>query len=124
MNLYKLTQSLNSGYDTYDSVIVAAENEHNAIRIHPRQEGFTFLSLQLSVESCNALCTGGTATLMVNWWELTDLNRNQYDYSLERLYYFDSDEWANTLNQVECELIGKAKEGTKSGVILSSYNAG
>ena len=35
MNLYKLTQEDNDGYDTYDSCIVAAENEERAKLIHP-----------------------------------------------------------------------------------------
>jgi hypothetical protein len=30
MNLYKIEQSANTGYDTYDSAIVAAENETEA----------------------------------------------------------------------------------------------
>jgi hypothetical protein len=35
MNLYKLTQEINTGYDTYDSCIVAAENEEKAVLITP-----------------------------------------------------------------------------------------
>lgn len=35
MKLYKLTQSESIGYDTYDSVIVCAENEDDAKSIHP-----------------------------------------------------------------------------------------
>jgi len=35
MNLYLLSQDFNCDYDTYDSVIVCAENEHEAKRIHP-----------------------------------------------------------------------------------------
>lgn len=32
--------------------------------------------------------------------------------------------WANTPDQVQVEWIGTAKEGTESGIILSSFNAG
>ena len=35
MNLYLLTQSVNRGYDTYDSCVVAAESEAEAVRMHP-----------------------------------------------------------------------------------------
>lgn len=35
MNLYLLTQSTVTGYDTYDSAVVAAESEDNARKIHP-----------------------------------------------------------------------------------------
>ena len=35
MNLYKISQNENIGYDTYDSAIVAAESEDKAKLIHP-----------------------------------------------------------------------------------------
>lgn len=35
MNIYKLTNNLTSGYDTYDSVIVAAKSPAQAVKIHP-----------------------------------------------------------------------------------------
>lgn len=35
MNLYKISQSVNNGYDTYDSAVVAAESEEQAKTIHP-----------------------------------------------------------------------------------------
>ena len=35
MNLYKLTQDANNGYDTFDSCIVAAETDEKAQQIHP-----------------------------------------------------------------------------------------
>ena len=35
MKLYLLTQNDNTGYDTYDSCIVCAENEQDAITISP-----------------------------------------------------------------------------------------
>jgi hypothetical protein len=37
MNLYLLEQSVNNGYDTYDSVVVAAETEEEAKFIHPSE---------------------------------------------------------------------------------------
>ena len=35
MKLYKLSQSVNNEYDTYDSAIVCAENKEDAISINP-----------------------------------------------------------------------------------------
>lgn len=37
MNIYLLTQTLNIGYDTYDSCVVAAANEQDAVKIHPSE---------------------------------------------------------------------------------------
>ena len=35
MNIYKISQEANTGYDTYDSAIVAAETEEDARNISP-----------------------------------------------------------------------------------------
>lgn len=35
MKLYRISQSENNDYDTYDSAVVAAESAEDAIRIHP-----------------------------------------------------------------------------------------
>ena len=35
MNIYLLEQEINTGYDTYDSCVVIAENENDARQIHP-----------------------------------------------------------------------------------------
>lgn len=35
MKLFKLKQSVNSAYDTFDSMVVAAESEEEARRCHP-----------------------------------------------------------------------------------------
>ena len=35
MNLYLLTQDVNMDWDTYDSVIVCAESEEEAVKINP-----------------------------------------------------------------------------------------
>jgi hypothetical protein len=35
MNLYLVSQDINTGYDTYDSMIVSAESEIDARNIHP-----------------------------------------------------------------------------------------
>jgi hypothetical protein len=35
MKLYRISQNVNNGYDTYDSAVVAAETEEEAKMIHP-----------------------------------------------------------------------------------------
>ena len=35
MNLYLISQTINQGYDTYDSAVVAAVSEDSARSIHP-----------------------------------------------------------------------------------------
>lgn len=39
MNLYLLSQSVNNDYDTFDAVIVCAESELEARKIHPYGDG-------------------------------------------------------------------------------------
>jgi asparagine synthetase A len=86
MNLYLLKQSVNNDWDTYDSVVVAAETEDEAQKIHP------------SVYNDD-----------LDWYK--SIND---DYS----------SWAFKLEDVEVIFLGVAKEGTESGVILASFNAG
>lgn len=81
MNLYLLTQDEATGYDTFDSCIVAAKNEEEARGISPSWNG--------------EFKDGATWT-----------------------------DWASSPEKVEAKLIGVATEGTHSGVILASYNAG
>lgn len=33
--LYKISQEVNTSYDTYDSAVVCAENAEDAVKIHP-----------------------------------------------------------------------------------------
>lgn len=77
MNLYLLIQDVESGYDTYDSCVVAAETPEDAVTINPSGD-----------------------------W------RASYP------------SWAHRPDQVHCQLIGVAIEGTERGEILSSFNAG
>lgn len=35
MNLYRISQSINDDYDTFDSAVVVAESESDARKIHP-----------------------------------------------------------------------------------------
>ena len=82
MNIYKISQSENNGYDTFDSAIVAAESEEKARLINPDGE----------------------------WY-----------YNQKEKYYTA---WAYKPEQVTVQFLGVAKEGTESGIILASFNAG
>lgn len=44
MKLFLITQTENNGYDTYDSAVVAAQNEENARKMHPsgHNEGWEY----------------------------------------------------------------------------------
>ena len=79
MNLYLLTQDEETGYDTFDSMVVAAKSETDAKSIHPYGDGAW------------------------GYW---------------------SGCWPKSPECVDAKFIGYAVEGTPSGVILSSFNAG
>ena len=93
MNIYKISQTVNDDWDTYDSAVVAAENEEEAKKINPDKYAEE------------------------EWWN------DNYKLGYYRLGY-TSGSWCFTLEQVKVELIGVAKEGTKKGVIVASFNAG
>ena len=40
MNLYKISQTENTNYDTYDTLIVVARNAEDAQGIHPYSDGW------------------------------------------------------------------------------------
>ncbi len=77
--LWRLSQDAESGYDTYDSCVVAALDEASAKRIHPSFYGGTFDEAQetwvdsdgeprshgdwaLSPDQVTAVCIGATTT--------------------------------------------------------------
>ena len=94
MNLYLISQSIDRGYDTYDSAVVAAEGEQAARETLP------------------------------------DNNSEWRTYELdEDGFWVDEDgdnptDWAENVSQVSVKYLGQAAEGTPSGVILASFNAG
>lgn len=94
MNLYKLTQDVNSGWDTFDSAIVCTESIQDAIRIHP--------------SSFDGEC--------VEWDD-----RDEY-FRVDTLYWANS--WVPHIKDVNVELIGVATPDIKKGVVLASFNAG
>ena len=99
MKLYKLSQSLNTGYDTYDSCVVCAKSKKEARLIHPSK-----------------FVTHSTE----DKWFGTNVKGEVYE--TENDYY----SWVRRkdVGEVEVEYIGEAKKGLKKGVIVNSFNAG
>lgn len=94
MNLYLISQTVNSSYDTYDSAVVAAENEHDAARMNPNPT-----------------------------YEWRDDGGWHYLYSDGTARAEGSDRaWADP-SQVDVRLIGIAADDV-TGVICASFNAG
>lgn len=82
MKLWLISQVENNDYDTYDSMVVAAETQEEAQKTPP------------------FLCP--------DYWDST-ANRHR---------------WATTLDKVDVEYIGEAKESTQAGIICASFNVG
>ena len=98
MNLYLISQDINTGYDTYDSAIVAAESEQAAREIHP---------------------SGFVTHVTNNKWMGTYSCEPKTEYEFE-----SSDSWVcfSDINLITVELIGETSK--EKGVILASFNAG
>ena len=98
MNIYLVSQSISNGYDTYDSMVVAAESEEDARTIHP-SDFVTHVS--------------------------GDKWMGTYYHSGEE-YAIGRDEWPEYSQREEFDvsLIGAADIDVERGPICTSYNAG
>ena len=97
MKIYLLSQDVVSGYDTYDSAIVIAENEDEARKIHP-----------------NNLVTHVTN----DQWMGTYSGGEEYKNELyEWVEYSDID-------KISVKYIGEASKEQQKGLVLASFNAG
>jgi hypothetical protein len=97
MELWLLSQDAQSGYDTYDSAVVAAESEDEARRIHP---------------SPFYVWNDGDAA----WHFAYASGETEIDRYV--------DNWAKEIEQVTVRHIGTALPGTQQGVVIASVNAG
>lgn len=95
MNLYLISQSVNGGYDTYDSAVVAAPDEKTAARINPSE--------------------------IYKW----DEDQGAWGYYAGDKFYPQGQygAWAYNPGQVTVQLIGTAVDGFE-GIICASFNAG
>ena len=101
MKLYKISQTINDDYDTYDSAVVCAKDEDEARHIHPSP---------LVTHHKNGKWYGTHSVEPFNEYE------NENDYC----------SWVsfNKLNAVDVEYLGEAKEGMEKGIVVASFNAG
>lgn len=94
MNLYLLTQTVNTDYDTYDVCVVAAATLAEAHRTHP---GPYYVWAE-----------------NVGWrW------RDRSDLVTMR-----DTTWAPELRQIKVRLLGKAAPDVEAGVVCASFHAG
>ena len=97
MNIYLLEQNIHNGYDTYDSVVVCANSEEEARKIHPS----SFATHVTGEKWMGTFIKGGEYELCDNSWV-------QFDQ----------------INEIKVTLIGIANETQQIGVICASFNAG
>ncbi len=97
-----MSQDLNDGYDTYDSVVVCAENEEEARRIHP----YRYVTHYRDGK-----------------WYRTHSGSSTDEYETENEYGVS---WVKSseIDKIKVEYLGEARESIEKGVIVSSFNAG
>lgn len=99
MKLYLISQSANTGYDTFDSAVIAAKNERDAQHTHPS----TMFNIKWRDDYAEP-----------RWMGVRE------DGSV---WNCGNGDWTDPAN-VTVELIGTAKPGTSPGAICASFNAG
>lgn len=103
MKIFKISQTINTGYDTFSDAVVIAKDENSAKRIHPHRQIFDKI--------------------------FYDDNKKQFwsrYANSEETYLFEDTygTWTNNLDLIEVEEIGTAKKGAKEGVVCASFHAG
>ena len=100
MNIYLLEQDYVNGYDTYDSMVVVAENEMKARQIHPS----SFVT-HINNNKWMGTYSGGS--------------------SIGEEYENETDDWVmfRDIERIKVTLVGKALSD-KEEVISASFNAG
>ena len=73
MKLFKLSQDINNGYDTYDSAVVAAENEDAARHTHPDKNDNEFRTWDEIVDGGSCHIWVGAHQVEVQYIGETDL---------------------------------------------------
>jgi len=100
MKLYLLSQSINDGYDTFDSCVVCAEDEQEARTIHPSK----YVTHHRDGKWYGTYTQGG-------------------EYEIQN---HGNLEWVSfpEINKIEVTYLGEAADGWKKGVVCASFNAG
>ncbi len=108
MKIFKLSQEINKGWDTYDSVVVCAESEDEAIKIHPSK-------------SQKIYWRDG------KWLERVGIHWHpSWGKAGDEIEVDNHDMWVEgkDISKLKVEYLGEAGKSVKKGVILSSFNAG
>ena len=98
--IWKISQSINNGYDTYDSAIVVAPSPEAARLIHPAARDGDHMWREVDGEL---------------GWAMKKVDGTWMNYR--------DDSWCRP-DKVQVELIGVATGGDHGGVVCASYNAG
>ena len=97
MNLYKIWQEVNNGYDTFDEAVVCAENQEEAIKFHPDGE---YNYKEEDIENKKAWGVSPNTNADRSWGS-----------------------WAKK-KDVQVKKIGVADDTLVQGVIVASFHAG
>ena len=100
MELFKISQNVNNGYDTYSSAIVCAKDKNEA------------------QHSC--LCGYHKFHHNKLWFQYSDGHEDSDGHEEEEECCSG---WASAKN-VKVEYIGEAKKGLEKGVVCASFHAG
>lgn len=109
MKLWKISQDTNNDYDTFDSAVVAATTEKSAKLIHPGGIG------TWDQAAYDKILEAGKT---MEPWSVYDKHSE-----CKKLNHHWLQTWV-PLVDIKVEYIGKAAPNIKSGVIISSFNAG
>lgn len=101
MKLFYLTQEESTGYDTYDSCVVAAETPAEAVRIHPATRSFDIFWDEDTEKWLWTIEGAGCSSDWDRWCP----------------------EWATHIDQITCVEIASESDH-KAGLVIASYNAG
>lgn len=104
MKIYKLSQSIVDGYDTYSDCVVVAENEDEARRIHPSS---------YVVEIINGKWHG-----RYDCPDKPDKHNKPYESRGSDWVQFED------IDKITVEEIGEAKKGINKRIICTSFHAG
>lgn len=115
MNLYYLSQTVVSGYDTFSDAVVSAETEEEARFTHP---GSPYISGELQYKEKTFWSPEHKAWMTDERLELA----KKYPYE-DWLWESPRYDWPEP-SQVKVTLVGVALEGTPSGVVCASYHQG
>ena len=100
LKIYKIWQTVNKEYDTFDSAIVVADNEQEAKKMTPNEYSIDSKGIYHEFPNVKP--------------EILFFGKPQTEHT----------DWAYNIDDVNVEYIGEAKDGMKKGVIVGSFNAG